>query len=802
MADLVAAGLLESHPAITEITGTTAKINCVFKTLENGSWQVRFGTDPTLTTYNVTTQDVFAETTLGEVKTAAISGLTAGTTYYYRVTITDISHSLTLSDIFSFATTRAYTQAVDYVIGGDGHIHQKILEEASGAGLTLLRNCMDNIAAATGSRFIDVGDTTQFVKYNTNHAAVFPINAAGVSVNPTSVYALSQQDCDYISRLDRQHFKTALCGKMLIKATGNHDGEQWWHKSANNGGANDVSTYSRTSFNSFFGNSLAAIALSGANADGRWGAWRDGSAMFCILDPYIDTRPPPPSTTVVDLTAPDNVNYWCLDQTQWDYFFHATTGWVTKASPTYDAGNPSYTGVQWIVFCIHNLCGGEDGPSHKYGRGGKQYVVTKTQNAACSEWGASASWTNPRGWTGDHASLGEHKAIVARCNANGCIPMVFMGHEHFSAVEWVDGVPYIHVPQYGGKTASPYDYGFKDETEFEDTDLNTVYRPNAGHINLHCESDFATVSYIRSYVGSLGVADPDDGRTVNGDTVDSFTLYATTAMQAEEVIDSGDRTPEDTATISTAGTENTAYPNAGEPNKLTTMYGAYWKCMNNDPNATASRRVNLAVRTSPIDGLKVIMTRPPYSVTETEVRQSALIKLDGSINRRIKVQFRQQSASGRSHIHIPICGNDAVTWLTTVNNKGLYLRYVHGDTGSMGLYWDDGTTDALATNNLPVTAAYTCPAATSFDSGITIELVGRNIGVFGPTGTRIIYGHLTQAIYDAITTGETYRGVGMAAGSMNASFNNLQYEFRQFHAKTLGSIKAKVNYPDSLAMAG
>lgn len=794
MADLVALGLLESQPALTLLTATSASINLV-PTAASG--------DPDVIVETSTSSDMSGATEHGpavdglgidpnDPYAAPITGLAAGTTYYYRVRL-DQGATDVYSDIYSFTTTRTYLQETKWSTISDGH---RLSGTARGhtVRIAVHDQAMENVAADEGSLVVSVGDDVPFAHFNADVVDIFPIDVNGAPATPTSKFAISQQDCDYDCRLWRKYDQGALTQKELLKCGGNHDGEHWWELAANNNNQIATATYSRTAFNSYFGNGLAAKALTGGDVNGRWGAYRDGPVLFCFFDVFQNTElsvtnPAAPGFDNED--GPDDENDWTLGQTQWDYFFDATNGWITKATPTYDAGNPGYTGVRWIVCYIHHLVGGMDVDpvtTEHYGTGGKRFVVPKTESEACCEHGGQdAGWSNPYTYASDYLTYGFHKALVNRCEAKGTQAIVFKGHDHHYAREWVDGIPYITCPRMAGANTDPYDVGVKVAAEYDDTDGNTVYKSNSGHLYCTANQAALTVQYKRAYVGGLGVAAPADGVVTNGAIVDTFTLYGTNAF-VRRAYDSGNRTVESSIEVLDTNNVQTGYRNAGEPIGLTSYDGTRWKLFTTDADATVGERAYITVRPSEIDGAIVMATSRPHDITSTFARQTALIGLQGP-NRRIKVKFRAPATGATAPMLFGIASQQ-VSFLGTACGKGLYMSYTHGAAGALALSFDNGSADATTGLGGTITSiAYTAPNAAAFDAGLTIELVRDRCRVYSPTNTILLDCYVSKTIQQLIST-STYWHCGIFGRTNNAAGAGHIFEWRDYDAVSLGDAGA------------
>jgi len=787
--DLVAKTFLESQPALAKVTGTTASVMLVAgRTMADpDELLIQFSASPDLSGATELLVGPSFECVRGDIFELQLTGLSAGTTYYYRAGGSLMGAGRFYSEIWTFTTTPSHLQDATIVVMADAHFLPMIVDARLNRQKVHAQT-MRNIKAEPGSLIIDVNDSVPYCHFNGGHAAVFPIDDTGTPDSPTSTFALSAEDCEYDVRLFRKYDESAHTGKMRVGPPGNHNGEHWWEHAANNSATNDVANYSRDAINKFFGNSLGAIALAGAEAKGRWGAFRYGAALICLVDPYEDARLSVSDPATSNPDQPDSQNDWCISQAQWDYFFHATTGWVTKASPTYDSNNPTYTGVKFIIFAMHNLIGGSGVSTVTYGRGGKQYATDKAASQNSREHGASATWqaANPRGWTGDHLALGFHGAAVKRCDAMGTVPIVIKGHDHFWAREFVDGVLYVTVPQSSGINDTPFSYGFKDDGSYTDADSNTVYKPNAGHVVLTISPSAVDIRYKRSMPEGLAasIAMPGDGVVVNGAVVDHVIIHAMGATTANHVVESGARTVDDSIAHATAGTTQTGYRKNGEPLGLTSQFGERWLLKSTD-TGNAPEPAHLAIRTSPIDGARVISGRRPKAATATLVRLSAFHYLGGGLNRRVKWKMRLPHASATSRIIVYLCGNQSVVPVNTVINKGLYVRYIHGATPALGLYWDDGVADGVADAAAADVATYSAPVAGAFDAGLTAELVRNRVTIYGPTGAALFTANLSAAIMAALR-GSTHRSVGMTMGLNNQTNAGYIQEIADFEAVSLG----------------
>lgn len=706
--------------------------------------------------------------------TVSVPGLSAGERYYYAVKVVFDGET-------HVGSTRHVTlisddhERVRFICFSDRH-HLEIENGGGQSAKAVGNQCVQNMLASAsrvGSplMFLDMGDSVPYAKFGIVNK--FPIDADGQSVNPTAPYALSQQDVHYDCRLFRRNFALELLAYApLIKTPGNHDGEQWWHVAANNGGANDTATYSRTGFNSYFGNAADIGGWSGDSL-GRWGSFRRGPVLVCIANPYIDTRLS--SSNPADAPVqPDSYDDWALNQEQWDHFFHADTGVVRNANP---AETP------FILFCIHNQLSGASGGTgfEFYGWGSKQDYADKVASRPSREHGPGAAWTNPRAWAGEHATLGLHGALVASMNETGCMIAVLDGHKHFKHTQWLDGVLYYTMPRPSSQTVSnPYDYGFRiqsgafADSAWVDTDANAKPAPNAGHVEIDATASSLSIKYIRSHIPGLlhevnGTPLPLPADEIgNNQIVDIVTLVAPNAACAL-VRDDANRTVEDSLTTAAAGSTQPT-PLAKEPKSATTMFGPAWT------RVTAGTHEHIAVRASIIDGAKVLSVRRRTAAGAAQVAQAIYHKLAG-VNRRVSVKIRMTNENPTTPVAKIGVAAAAVNWgANPTSGDGLVLRATSG--GAMTLAFGDTVIASADPNwNVP---------PTSFDAGLRIALRGRRCQVFADDGT----GALTKRIdadigataYAAILADETYRHVGIGGSANNAASQGRITEFKDFLA--------------------
>lgn len=182
--------------------------------------------------------------------------------------------------------------------------------------------------------------------------------------------------------------------------------------------------------------------------------WEWGDALFIVLDPYWFT---PPQSGETDLWNPT------LGEVQYQWL---------KA--TLEASR-----ARWKFIFIHQLIGGAD----NNGRDGVEV-------ASFYEWGGQNADGSPgfaqerQGW-----AMPIHQLLVANQ-----VTAVFHGHDHFFAMQELDGIIYQAVPQpsalRSNGTNSAAEYGY----------LIGNILSSSGHLRITVTPEQVTVEYVRTYL--------------------------------------------------------------------------------------------------------------------------------------------------------------------------------------------------------------------------------------------------------------------------------------------------------------
>lgn len=779
MADLVAAGLLESTEAVGEIGGGTAKVLCAAgRSFSAGDLAlIYWSDDPDNITENFTDPAIDLDgLALGDPFSGDIDGLAADTRIYYRVQITALGVT-TLSDVRFFDHDPATTRVVASSVFADSH-HGSQRANGQSRGIAMFRRGMSNIAEFAKNSGLpheidDVGDNIWSFSNAVND---FPLGPDFVKLNPTSRWALSQTDMDRICRVFRIDSADAHAYSQQLRAAGNHDAYFKELYAANNGGTISAADYTLAAYQAYFGNIGNSSAWQG-DPEGRWGCKRFGPVLKCYVDPGLFTEFA--TTAPTSAIMPDDRADTTIGQTVWDFFFDATTGVVTTADP---ADTP------FIVFYMHNGLGGAVGTTgfERYNFGTACNFKDKFDigSDGVMEMGAGAAWPNPGGYTGDYASMGFFGAAVNRCRANGCILMFFLAHVHFGYKQVLDGVHVFGVQRLCSEGSNQYDWGHRNRFDiwngsaWLDTQANTQFFHNGGHLRWIASPKSFSVFSVRTVDPDGSALLPPDGIETNGAAVHLATISV--ATQARAIVrDTGDRTVEDTNTPAAAGSTQPS-PKATEPYSARTMFGAHWQAF-----TQGGSNEHIAVRTSEIDAARVLRTTRPVTAGAEAIRQTICTPLHG-LDREIRVKVRMAGSAPTATVAIIGICTQPENYSTTASGKGLTLRLVgSGGSANQCQLRFDTTPDLTQATSSP---DYRCPVDADFDGGLVIRMRGRRVQVWADisgTMTKIIDHALTETIYSAIRADPTMRCVGFGSGVNNITGQGRNTEFRDFHAQPL-----------------
>lgn len=780
MADLVALGVLESYEAATEIGDGSAVINCVAgKSFSAGDSAIVFwGDSEAGVSGNYSASPVDLEgLVLGSPILLPVAPLSANTRYWYQVQITS-GGTDTLGNVRFFDHDPATTRTVASSVYADSH-HGSQRANSQSRALAMFRRGMSNISdfAKNSSLPHEIDDVGDNIWAFSNSINDFPVGPDFVKLNPTSRWALSQTDMDRMLRVLRIDSGEAHAYSQQLRAPGNHDAYFKELYAANNGATISAADYALQGYQSYLGN----IGNNGAwqgDSEGRWGCKRFGPVLKCYVDPGLFTEFA--STSPSSAIMPDHRGDTTVGQTVWDFFFDATTGVITTASP---ANTP------FIAFYMHNGLGGAVGTSgfERYNFGTACNFKDKFDigTDGVMEMGAGADWPNTYSYTGDYASLGFFGAAVNRCRANGCIPIIFMAHVHFGYKQVLDGVHVFGVQRFNSEGSNHYDWGHRSRfdiwtgTDWLDTQENSQFFHNGGHLRWIASPKSFSVFRVVTVDPDGSVLSPPDGIAINSTAVHLATISVPT--QSRSIVrDTGDRTVEDSNTPEAAGSVQPS-PKATEPYAATTMFGAHWQAF-----TQGGANEHIAVRASEIDAARVIRTLRPVTAGAAAIRQTICTPLYG-LDREIRLKARMAGSAPTSTVAIIGICTQPENYLTTVSGKGLTMRFVGsgGSNNQCQIRWDGGITDANQATSSP---DYKCPVDASFDGGFVIRMRGRRVQVWADisgTMTKIIDHALSEAIYSAIRADATMRCVGWGSGVNNITSQGRNTEVIDFSARYL-----------------
>ncbi len=338
--------------------------------------------------------------TAGEPATIDITGLLAGTRYYYRLRIRDRGVTdYTASEEYSFTTARSPGSTFVFTMQADSHLDEN-------TDPAIYARALENMRADRPDFIVDLGDTFMTDKY--------------------TAYKDAQKQ--YIAQ--RYYFGIAGVSSPWVLALGNHDGEQGRYL---NGTADNMTIWSNRLRKSHFPNPVPGQQgdfYSGNTSPDPIGgprenyfAWIWGDAHFIVLDPFWETK----------RTGQSDGWVWTLGSAQYQ--------WLKRTLETSPA--------RYKFVFLHHLVGGKDNSQ----RGG-------VEAAKFFEWGGFNlsnvyEFTQKRpGW-----EMPIHQLLVRHR-----VSAVFHGHDHLYVKQDLDGIVYQEVPQPGyprfNQANSAVDYGY------------------------------------------------------------------------------------------------------------------------------------------------------------------------------------------------------------------------------------------------------------------------------------------------------------------------------------------------------
>ncbi len=349
----------------------------------------------------------------GTPKVVVINGLTAGTTYYYRMKYSsDGGTSWVTRPEHSFQTQRAQGSTFTFDVTSDAHVNI-MLGNSSNWTSTL-----NGIASDAPDFLIDLGDT-------------FAMDNGTTSVTLGDTAAAEQKYKDALA-----YFNIVSASTPIFLVSGNHEQQEAWHLQgtlANSlpimGKNAEKKFYLNPGVDSFYsGDTSTQAELSGDHLKQDYYAWTWGDALFVVISPFWTTTTKPYTTTVgggeTDATGSGNRWDWTLGQTQFNWL-----------KTTLQNSNVKYK----FVFA-HQIVGGNGMTSPNqvnYGHGG-------VDSANLVEWGGYDVGGTNYTWDTNRSGWGS-QPIRQMLEANG-VTAFFHGHDHQFAYESLNGMVYQAVP--------------------------------------------------------------------------------------------------------------------------------------------------------------------------------------------------------------------------------------------------------------------------------------------------------------------------------------------------------------------
>jgi len=278
----------------------------------------------------------------------------------------------------------------------------------------------------------------------------------------------------------RYYFGLIAKSAPLFLVLGNHDGERGDRYDESN---DNMPVWSNLTRRKYFPNPFPDGFYTGNKASIKpinrmenYYAWEWGDALFVALDPFWYTK---------KRGGNKGDGNWARTLGESQYKWLEKTLADSKAAFKF-------------VF-IHHLVGGLDNSA----RGGSEAAVLY-------EWGGKGKdgkdefRLNRPGWSAPiHQLLTKYK-----------VSAVFHGHDHFYAMQELDNIVYLMVPQpghpgYDSKLRNIEEYGY----------IRGKFMPPSGHIRISVSPEKAVVDYVRAYLPQSESADRK-----NGEIGHSFTL--------------------------------------------------------------------------------------------------------------------------------------------------------------------------------------------------------------------------------------------------------------------------------------
>lgn len=394
----------------------------------------------------------------GETCEILLDGLATNTAYAYRLRYRRAGDF----GAYEFGTDRAFhTQrppgaAFTFTAQADSHFWdfwgRWPLEPPS---LALYETTLDNIASDQADFHFELGDFTM------------------------TAYGLTAESDVERHVVQRRFLDRALRATPFFEVLGNHEGELGWLTAEND----SVPIWAERSrhllipnpYPDGFYRGCPDSAASGPGYRESYYSWEWGDALFVILDPYWCTTEKPHH----NLDPDDGGGWaWTLGQEQYDWLYDV----LRRSRKT------------WKIILTHQLTGGVQYDEDNYGRGGIEVAKWGVEHLPSFEWGGENRFgqdifdlMRPGWWQGPI-----HDMLVKTG-----VDLVIHGHDHFCALQELDGITYALCPQ----PMDPlYTYGARDYGEYS----HGILLPNSGHLRFRVSPDDIVIEYVRAYLPGEG----------------------------------------------------------------------------------------------------------------------------------------------------------------------------------------------------------------------------------------------------------------------------------------------------------
>jgi hypothetical protein len=464
----------------------------------------------------------------GEPIVVELTGLAAGTKYYYRVHYLPGGTGDSPDNVHSFRTQRAAGSTFSFGIQGDTHPERYNDKMYSGELLTLT---MEQVRDRQPDLYFMVGDDFSIEKTiqnfkNANYGSGHTFYKAVEGAVPYSEYLstitepfVEEMIVDGIGaptgnagyRLYRQDYLGVFASATsLFLVDGNHEQAD----AANLGGVfNNAAIWAADGRLKYYplpapdgfysGDAQVMTPVNGyptiAAGDGLlrdYYAFTWGDALFVTIDPYWHSP----------TTAPDGSLYDGDAVGPWD---------ITMGDDQYEWLKATLEGsaAPWKFVIAHHVNGN--------GRGGVASAVDQEWGGQLSDFTANRpTWEKP----------------IHQLLADTGVTVFFQGHDHIFAREILDGVVYQSLPNPADNSYFAYNctHFDPDSIDWQGADGYGVYdpdygvvMPDTGFLYVTVAPDVVQVEYVRTYREIDLATDPNgifDGTEVNGETAFTYSI--------------------------------------------------------------------------------------------------------------------------------------------------------------------------------------------------------------------------------------------------------------------------------------